>query len=106
METKITQNTVEINPSVLAGLDVLFPEERERVLKAIASLENFSPEQPLTANIHKFTPDDRPPFYLLHATPRYRAIFEFTDGIVEIIDLFLKERLEWFAQPEQLSKLS
>lgn len=105
METQINQTTVEIHPSVLAGLDVLSPEEKERVLNAIASLENFYPEQPLTANIQKFTPADRPPFYLLHATPSYRAIFLVNDGIVEIIDLFLKERLEWFAQPEQLSNL-
>ncbi|MBP0010802.1 hypothetical protein [Roseofilum sp. Belize Diploria] len=63
METKITQTIVEINPSVLAGLDVLSPEERERVLKAIASLENFSPEPPMTSNIQKFRPEQ--PFYLL-----------------------------------------
>jgi mRNA-degrading endonuclease RelE of RelBE toxin-antitoxin system len=106
METKITQNTVEIHPSVLAGLDVLSPEEKERVLNAIASLENFSPEQPMTPNIQKFRPADQPPFYLLHATPSYRAIFVVTNGIVEIIDLFLKERLEWFAQPtNKLSKI-
>ena len=96
---ELNTSRVEMNISVLAGLDVLSPEEREGVLKAIESLESFSPEQPLPENIQKFAPPDRPTFYMLHATPSYRVIFEIGDrSEIEIQDLFRKERLEWFAK--------
>ena len=96
METKITQNPVEIHPSVLAGLDVLAPKEKERVLKAIASLENFSPEQPLTANIQKFRPEQ--PFYLLKIDTSLRLIFEINRRHeIEIQDLVRQESLEFMS---------
>ena len=96
METKTTQNTVEIHPSVLAGLDVLSPEEKERVLNAIASLETFSPEQPLTANIQKFRPEQ--PFYLLKVDSSLRLIFEINhQHQIEIQDLVRQETLEFMS---------
>lgn len=36
--------------------------------------------------------------YLLHASPRYRVIFEITEeNEIKVIDLFKKERLDAFA---------
>jgi mRNA-degrading endonuclease RelE of RelBE toxin-antitoxin system len=96
METKTTQNTIEIHPSVLAGLDVLSPEEKERVLNAIASLENFSPEQPMTPNIQKFRPEQ--PFYLLKVDTSLRLIFEINHrDEIEIQDLVRQETLEFMS---------
>ena len=96
---KIDESRIEIDASVLVGLDVLSAEERESVLQAIDSLEGFSPDQPLPGNIQKFVPPDRRSFYLLHATPSYRVIFEMGDrSEIEVLDLFRKERLEWFAK--------
>lgn len=96
METKTTQNTIEIHPSVLAGLDVLSPEEKERVLNAIASLESFSPEQPMTPNIQKFRPEQ--PFYLLKVDNSLRLIFEINHrDEIEIQDLVRQETLEFMS---------
>ncbi len=96
METQINQTTVEIHPSVLAGLDVLSPEEKEQVLKAIASLETFSPEHPLTANIQKFRPEQ--PFYLLKVDSSLRLIFEKNhQHEIEIQDLVRQETLEFMS---------
>ena len=99
---KIDESRIEIDISVLAGLDVLSAEERESVLQAIDSLEGFSPDQALPGNIQKFAPPDRRSFYLLQATPSYRVIFEIGDrSEIEVLDLFPKERLEWFGQRKQ-----
>jgi len=101
VKMKVDESRIQIDTSVLVGLDVLSAEERQSVLKAIESKESFSPDQPLPKNIQKFAPPDRRTFYLLHATPSYRVIFEIGDRAeIESLDLFLKERLEWFAKKE------
>ena len=88
---KLNQSRIEIASSVLAGLDILSPDEREPVLQAIDSLENFSPQSTLPSNIQKFTPSDIPTFYLLQAPPSYRVIFEIDDqNQIKISHLFVK----------------
>jgi len=83
---------------VLVGLDVISADERESVLKAINSLENFSTTRPLDSNIQKYAPANMRTFYLLKASPSYRVIFEVNDqDEIEVTDIFRKERLEAFA---------
>lgn len=101
---ELNTGRVEMNISVLAGLDVLSPDEREGVLKAIESLENFSPDRPLDNNIQKFRPEQ--PFYLLHIDPSLRVIFEVNQkNKIEIQDLVRKETLEYMlrATKQQLN---
>ncbi|MGK7900379.1 MAG: hypothetical protein AB4352_02995 [Hormoscilla sp.] len=96
MKTQPTR--LDIDTSVLAGLAILSPENREKVWQAIDSLESFDPDQPLDSKIQKGVISDKV-FYMLHATPIYRVIFTMSDGgEIEVIDLFRKERLEFFAK--------
>ena len=93
---KLNEDKIEIDASVLAGLDVLSAEERESVLQAIDSLDGFSPDQPLDNNIQKFRPER--PFYLLHIDPSLRVIFEFHNGQIQIQDIVRKEALEFMSK--------
>ncbi|MBC6481407.1 MAG: hypothetical protein GDA56_30290 [Hormoscilla sp. GM7CHS1pb] len=96
---KTQPSRLDIDTSVLAGLAVLSPDDSRKVWQAIDSLECFDPDQPLDSKIQKYTPPEMRTFYLLHASPRYRVIFEITEeNEIKIIDLFRKERLEAFAK--------
>lgn len=75
MSAQIKSSRIKILGKVLPGLDVLSEDERERVLKAIASLESFAADGPMPANVQKFTPGHIPTFYLLHVDPSWRVIF-------------------------------
>jgi len=89
---------LDIDTSVLAGLAILSPENRQKVWQAIDSLESFDPDQPLDSKIKKGVISDKV-FYMLHATPIDRVIFTMRDrDEIEVIDLFRKERLEFFAK--------
>lgn len=92
------ESRINLDVSVLVGLDLMSPDEREVVLNAINSLETFSPDQPIESNIQKYAPPNMRTFYLLHASPDYRVIFEINDqDEIEVKDLFRKERLEVLA---------
>ncbi|NER37857.1 MAG: hypothetical protein F6J93_28515 [Oscillatoria sp. SIO1A7] len=70
---KIDESRIEIDISVLAGLDFLSAEERESILRAIDSLEGFSPDHILDNNVQKIRSER--PLYLLHIDPSLRVIF-------------------------------
>lgn len=96
MEMKLDQSRIKIDTSVLSGLDILTPEEREGILKAINSLECFSPDEPFEYKLQKGEGLGKT-FYMLHATPIYRVIFEINkQNKIEVIDIFMKNRLELF----------
>lgn len=96
MTVKLKSSRIKILGKVLPGLDVLSEDERERVLDAIASLENFSGDAPMPANVQKFTPGHIPTFYLLHVDSSWRVIFNVNEqDEIEIAHLFMKERLEY-----------
>lgn len=83
---------------VLIGLDIIPSDEQEALLKALNSLDNFSPDQPLDSKMKKGVLLGRT-FYLFDVTPNYQLIFEINDrNEIQVVDLFVKGRLEAFAK--------
>ncbi|GAB4304900.1 MAG: hypothetical protein Fur0025_46820 [Oscillatoriaceae cyanobacterium] len=96
MSYKVKSSRITILGKVFPGLDVLSESERDRVLGAIDSLENFNPDGPLPQNVQKFTPTHIPTFYLLHVDPSWRVIFNVNEqNEIEISHLFMQERLDY-----------
>lgn len=94
----MNNHKIELDMSVIVGLDIMSESDKENILKAINSLETFGEDQPLPDKIKKITIDKKY-FYMLKATPKWRLIFEIKEpGKIEINDLFPKERLELFAK--------
>jgi hypothetical protein len=78
------------------ALDALSAEEKSIILKAINYLSVFGIETLSGDKVKKFKLDE--PLYLLRANPNLRVIFRvISQDEMEILDIVMKERLEFFA---------
>ncbi|WP_204102934.1 MULTISPECIES: hypothetical protein [Spirulina sp. CCY15215] len=107
MTTQASQikRKVKIDSSLLPTLDILSGEKKDDIVKAIASLENFSAEWENKTEVRKLgkiaelTTSANEEFYAIFIPHNYCIVFSVDrHGEIEAIDLFDRHRLELFAK--------
>ena len=97
---KANVNTIKLHRRVFFGLDTLSEPEKEAVMQAIHSLENFSPDKPLTEGMKRLETEEQ--LYRLYATPTFGLIFGIDAGNeIEILDIFNREMVDYYFGKEQ-----
>ena len=82
---------------MLPGLDTLQAKGEKGVFDVIESLKDFSETFVKEKKIKKATASDNKDYYMISAPNDYRVIFFLEGEEIIVFDIFLKQRLAFFA---------
>lgn len=90
---------IEFTRKAEIAFKALLPEDREYVNDAVQSLERPAVSH-ADQKIKKLGGDDN--LFIMSVTPKLRIIFQVSDGVRQIMDIFQPERLEKMYKNERI----